>query len=148
MIEQNATVVSQDKEFVWVQTERKSTCGQCAVQKGCGTAVLSEYFRARSQAVAVLKTLSVSEGDKVVIGLEEEALIRGSLAVYSLPLVFMFVAGLVGETLSSQLLIESEGLTVTFSLLGLLLGAIWLRRFGLSVKFDKRYQPVLLRHSE
>ncbi|MDH5801031.1 MAG: SoxR reducing system RseC family protein [Gammaproteobacteria bacterium] len=129
MIEQNATVVKLDRDLVWVQTEQKSVCGQCAVNKGCGTAIIGDYFQSRQKRLAVLKTLSVSEGDRVVIGLEEQALIKGSVAVYIVPLLVMFGFGLLGEVLQQQLLLQSELVTVILALLGLGLGAVWLRYF-------------------
>lgn len=145
MIEQNATVVKQDQNYVWVETMQNTVCGQCSAQGGCGTAILGDYFKRRSKLVAVLKTIPVSEGDRVVIGLEEQALVRGSVAVYIVPLLFIFALGVLGETLSAQLLLDSEYLTVVLAILGLFLGALWLRRYGNSIKLDSRYQPVLLR---
>lgn len=145
MIEQEAVVVSSEQEFVLVQTMQQTSCGQCSVNKGCGTALLSEVFENRRQPLSVLNTLSVKAGDRVIVGLEEQALLKGSMAVYMLPLVFMFVMGLLGETLSEQLLLSSEILTVTLALVGLAFGGMWLRYFSLKVKYDARYQPVLLR---
>ncbi len=44
MITENAIVVSIDNNQTWIETQRKSVCGQCAANKGCGTSVLSKVI--------------------------------------------------------------------------------------------------------
>jgi len=144
MIEETAYVVAADPDGVWVETQRQSACGQCAVRKGCGSAVLSKVLgRKRSRVqVANPNQARVRVGDEVVIGIDESALVRGSMAVYLLPLLSLFLFGVLGQTLARQLMLDnSEGLSIIFSLLGLLLGFAWARRYA---RGDQRYQPVIL----
>ena len=71
---------------------------------------------------------------------------RGSLAVYTLPLLTMFIFGLLGQVLGTQLLSESlELMIIAFSIFGLILGFVWVRLFTRRIASDERYQPVLLR---
>ena len=44
MIAENAQVVGFEGNDIWVETQRKTACGQCAANKGCGTAVLSKVL--------------------------------------------------------------------------------------------------------
>jgi len=48
MIEETASVVALEDDFAWVETQRKSTCGACAVNKGCGAATLAGTQQLRS----------------------------------------------------------------------------------------------------
>lgn len=148
MIEERAQVIALDDEDVWVETQRRSACGQCAANKGCGTATLSKVLGNKRSQVRTLnpKATKVVVGDEVIIGIQEQALVRGSLAIYALPLLSLFLFGLLGDVLSTQLLMQNQDvLPIFFGVLGLMLGFLWVRRFTRAVASDERYQPVLLR---
>jgi len=144
MIEETAHVVAVDPQGVWVETQRQSACGQCAARKGCGTAVLGKVLGKKRSRVLVANPgqAPVRVGDQVLIGIDESALVRGSMAVYLVPLLSFFLFGVLGQTLAHQLMMDSgEGLSIISSLLGLLLGFLWARRYA---RGDQRYQPVIL----
>ena len=148
MIEEQACVIALDDGGVWVETQRRSACGQCAANKSCGTALLSKVLGMKRSRVRTLnpKATKVSVGDEVVIGIAEQALTRGSLAIYTLPLVALFIFALLGETLATQLSIGNKDiLTAGFGMLGLVLGFLWVKRFSRMVSGDPDYQPILLR---
>ena len=148
MIEERAQVIALDAQDVWVETQRRSACGQCAANKGCGTATLSKVLGNKRSQVRTLnpKATQVAVGDEVIIGIQEQALVRGSLVIYTLPLLSMFLFGLLGDVLSTQLHMQNPDLLpVILGLLGLALGFFWVRRFSGSIASDERYQPVLLR---
>lgn len=145
MIEETARIVEMGDGFVWVETQRRTTCGNCAVNKGCGTAVLSKVLGRYRTRIKALNSLSVAIGDEVVIGIRENALLLGSLAVYMLPLVSMLLAGFLGEVLAVNAGIEGDWPGITAGLTGLFLGFVWLRKFSKKISADKDYQPVVLR---
>ncbi len=147
MIEETARIVEMGDGFVWVETQRRTTCGSCAVNKGCGTAVLSKVLGRYRTRIKALNSLSVVIGDEVVIGIRENALLLGSLAVYMLPLAAMLLAGFLGEALAVNASIEGDWPGITAGLTGLFLGFIWLRKFSKKISTDKDYQPVVLRKS-
>ena len=95
MIEEQATVVDCEGDYVWVQTQRQSSCGQCSAKGGCGTQVLAKFLGNKAAYVRCLNSHDVKIGDRVIIGIEESALLSGSFLMYLLPLVIMiFFAGL------------------------------------------------------
>lgn len=148
MIEEHAQVIALEDDDVWVQTQRRSACGQCAANKGCGTATLSKVLGNKRSRVRALnpRATPVAVGDEVIIGINEQALVRGSLAVYTVPLLSLFVFGFLGQILSAQLLMTNHDiLPIVLGLSGLLLGFFWVRRFTRGIAKDARYQPVLLR---
>ena len=147
MIEESASIVELGDGFVWVETRRQTSCGSCAVNKGCGTAVISKALGRYRTRIKALNSLSVTIGDEVIIGIRENTLLLGSLAVYMLPLVFMLLAGFIGEVLAVNAGIVADWPGVTAGLTGLFLGFVWLRKFSKKISADKNYQPVVLRKS-
>lgn len=144
MIEETAQVVATAADGVWVETRRQSACGHCSARKGCGTAVLDKVMGQKRSRVLVSNPHDtvVQVGDEVLIGIDESALVRGSLALYFVPLLSFFLFGLLGQVLSRQWLLgEGEGLSILFSLVGLFAGFAWARHYA---RGDRRYQPVLL----
>lgn len=152
MIEETALVVVAGSAGVWVETQRQSACGHCSARKGCGTAVLGKVMGQKRSRVQVANPdeTPLRVGDEVVIGIEESALVRGSMAIYLVPLLGFFLFGVLGQLLSQQLFLEQadgsggEGLSILFSLGGLFLGFAWARRYA---RGDRRYQPVILSRS-
>ncbi len=149
MIEERAKVVSVEAGFAWVETQRTSTCGSCSANKGCGTGVVAKVVGQRLSRVRAINTIGANVGDEIIIGLHDQALVRGSFAVYAVPLIVMLLMAMAGDLLGSELQLSfKEGLTVIFGLAGLGLGFLWVRRFSLQIADDVRYQPVILRHNQ
>jgi len=145
MIEESAQVIATEGDFVWVETQRQSTCGGCAANQACGTATLAKVLGRRRTRVRALNHDGAQVGDTVIIGLDETALIRGSLAVYAMPLLALFAGGLIGAWLSERWALEGEALTLGLGIAGLIGGLLWLKGFSRRIRDDSRYQPVVLR---
>ena len=145
MIEESAQVIATEGEFVWVETQRQSTCGGCAANQACGTATLAKVLGRRRTRVRARNHEGAQVGDTVIIGLDETALIRGSLAVYATPLLSLFAGGLIGAWLSERWALDGEALTLGLGIAGLIGGLLWLKGFSRRIQDDSRYQPVVLR---
>lgn len=145
MIEESAQVVASEGDFVWVETRRQSTCGACAANQACGTAVLSKVLGQRRTRVRALNPGGAQVGDQVVVGLDEAALLRGSVAMYAVPLLALLAGSIIGSLLAKQWLLAGEALSIGLGLAGLLAGLVWLRGFTRRIRSDSRYQPVVLR---
>lgn len=144
MIEETGHVVETEGEYAWVETQRKSSCGSCAV-KGCGTGALSNILGKRSQRLKVRNPVHAKPGEEVVLGIREQDLLKGSLVVYIFPLLAMFAGALLGEGLAPQWDIDSEVPSLLFGLLGLVAGFLWLRRYNRGLSADERFMAVILR---
>lgn len=147
MIEETGIVVAREGEFAWVEAQRGSVCGACSVSKGCGTSALARLLPNRSARTRALNSAQADVGEHVVLGLNEGALLQGSVAVYLVPLLSLVGFAVLGETLAGQWLIGSEAWTIGFGALGFLAGGFWLRGFTRRITRDPRYQPVVLRRS-
>ncbi|MDZ7805080.1 SoxR reducing system RseC family protein [Thiohalophilus sp.] len=145
MIEETAIVTRCEGEQAWVKAQRKTACGQCQVNKGCGTAVLASVVGQKASHMRVLNSVQAREGETVVIGLHESAMLSGSLAVYLVPLLSLFLFAVTGKVLAEQLMISAvEGVSILFAVIGMLLAIVWLRAFNRRIANDSRYQPVIL----
>lgn len=142
MIEETGLVVALDGDFAYVETERKTSCQSCSVNKGCGTHTLSKVLGQKATRVKALNPLGIGINEIVVVGLDEDALVKGSLAVYSIPVISMLLFALVAQWLVGSA--EGEGWIVLSALFGLMLGFYWLKGFSAKISEDKRYQPVIL----
>ena len=134
MIEETGTVVSQDGDWAIVEPDKTSACGSCSVRNGCGTASLSRFFGQRRHAFHAQNPINARPGDRVVMGLDESSLIKGSVLVYLLPIAGMIVAAMLMSAWAGMNGLNQE----LWSLLGLVLGLLfggflaryWSRRGG------------------
>lgn len=141
MIEESARVIALEEGAVWVETQRKSTCAGCAVKSGCGQGVVQQLgFRERSAQLRVLSDLDLQVGDSVVIGVQEELLVRGSLVVYLLPLLGLFSAGVVAEQMAF-----AEHWVIFSAFLGFVVAGSLVRWQNRNLANDASMQPVVLR---
>jgi sigma-E factor negative regulatory protein RseC len=146
MIEETAQVVRVERGQVWVETRRRSTCSGCAAEKGCGTAVLSKVLGQRRTQIRVLADMSLDVGDQVVIGIAARSLVRGSLAVYAVPLLLLLLGAVLGRLVAgSGLWASAETASLVLGLGGLAAGLLWLKYFTRYIQDDRNYQPVVLR---
>lgn len=158
MIEEQATVIKCEAQYVWVQTQRQSTCGHCSLKNGCGTQLLSKVLGNKIARVRCLNTLKsnsgddsfqLNSGDKVVIGLKESALLNGSLLIYFLPLVIMILLG--GLSVFAAKIWWPDGtdlLSIVASFSGLFLGLYLARSISqenIKSTDNHQYEPVILK---
>lgn len=145
MIEETARVVAREGDEVWVEAERRSACGGCSAASGCGTGALAGVFGRRTLRLRAHDETGAAVGDRVRIGLDEAALVRGSLAVYLVPLLTLLGGALLGESLAPQWGIGSaEGASIALGVAGLAAGMLWVRVFSRGAQRSDRFRAVVL----
>ncbi len=147
MIEEQGRVIDVQDGYVWVETQRRSSCDKCSVNAGCGTSVLSRVLGQRRTRVRALDPLGTKTGDEVVIGIEDAMLLRSSLAAYLVPLLGLLLGAVGGGTLAPVLGISNETGSILCALAGMAAGIIWLSYHSRRTSHDRRYQPVVLRRA-
>ncbi|MBD7976274.1 SoxR reducing system RseC family protein [Serpens gallinarum] len=141
MIEEQGRVVAVEPGAVWVETVRKSTCSTCSANAGCGQGMMEKLgVGSRRGHVRALTDLQLDVGDSVAIGVREELLLRGSLLVYLLPLLSLFLCALLVQALGG-----SEPHIIMASLGGLLCSWLYIRWRSRRTADDPALQPVVLR---
>lgn len=145
MIEESATVVKCEGKFAWVEAQRQTACGNCAANKGCGTSVLAKVVGKKAARMRAINQIDAHVGDTVIVGLSEAGLLKGSLAVYLFPLLFMMLFAITGNVVAMQMVWQTELVVILFAVAGLAVAGIWLRQFTRRIQYDDVYQPVILR---
>lgn len=146
MLEEVGRIIAVDGETAWVETERKSTCHSCSANKGCGSGVLSRFMGRTLGQYPVINRIGAKVGDEVVLGIDENAIIRGSLAAYGIPLASLLAGAFIADAAFAAA--GSDAAAALGGVSGLLAGLAWLRRHTRKIRLDARYQPVVLRRSQ
>jgi sigma-E factor negative regulatory protein RseC len=145
MIEERARVIAIEGEVAWVETQRQSTCGSCSAKNACGSSLLERLVGQRSNQLAVSRIEGLQTGDEVVLGLEESSLLRGSFAVYMMPLLLMLLMAIIANAVLAGSQLASETASILGGLTGLGLGLFWLKAYAKRALIEGRFRPVVLR---
>ena len=99
MIEERARVIAVERDQLLLEAETSSACSACAARQGCGTSVLSKWVGRKFTRFQAPNTVNAQVGDEVIVGLAEDAMLKGSLLVYLLPLLAMIAFALLADAL-------------------------------------------------
>ncbi|MFD2113493.1 SoxR reducing system RseC family protein [Thiorhodococcus fuscus] len=143
MIEQEGTVVAVIGRYARVRTERRGACGNCSVSNACGTSLLERFFGRRPGELTLLNVPSAGVGERVVVGVSEQGLLRASIAAYLVPVLALIGGAMIGDTWGG----DYRGIASLLGAgLGLTLALLWLRRYSvLSVRHPERQSLILKR---
>lgn len=142
MIEESAQVTRADASGVWIEVNRRSACATCSSQAGCGQKKLVDWLPSKRVEIRIdnPSNLVLCEGQTVVVGLEEGALLRAALLIYLGPLT-----GLILTTLFLNFLGFSETFQIIGAILGLMFGFIATRIVSVRRLALGDFTPHLLR---
>jgi sigma-E factor negative regulatory protein RseC len=135
MLEQTAEIVRTAPDGVWVQAVEPSGCGNCGGQ-GCSSRRIAELFQRKPRQFLVDCDLSLSPGDRVVVGIAHGSVLKSALRVYGLPLGLMLAGALIAQALQ-----PGDGSAVAGMLAGGLAG--WLGARG-----GRTARPLVLRRED
>ena len=144
MMETQAKVLEVEAGAALVEPMEPSGCSACGSNGGgCGADRIGQVFTLRSKRYRVLDPRGSRVGEAVVIGVADGAVLRGSGAVYMLPLLLIFI----GAMLAGQFapLASRDGWSIAGAAIGFVLGTLWLLWFSRRAARDARFQPVILR---
>lgn len=96
MLEQTAEVIKTASDGIWVQAVEPSGCGTCGGQ-GCASRRIAELFQRKPRHFLVDCDLSLSPGDRIVVGIARGSVLRSALRVYGLPLGLMLAGALLAQ---------------------------------------------------
>lgn len=145
MLTETGRVVAVEHDELWVETIRKSTCGSCAVQKGCGHGLINQISDGSRSYIRVLPGKlspdSCAVNDEVRISIPEEVLLRGSMVVYMMPLAAMLGGAVAAVSLLGG---DSDLLAIMGATAGFALGVGAVRWHAWRHRNDASLQPTLL----
>jgi sigma-E factor negative regulatory protein RseC len=145
MLVERGRVISVDSDGLWVETLQRSACQQCSAQKGCGQSLVA---RSVMKNMTLIKARFGQQskryadkiwrvGDEIDIGIEENALVLGTLIVYLLPLLLLVLGAILGAQ-------YSDAMSAIFSFAGLMLGALFVRWHSATRAKHSFYHAIVL----
>jgi sigma-E factor negative regulatory protein RseC len=145
VITETGRVLQVEGDWAWIACRRQVECARCAEGRGCGGGVLGRLLGDRLHKVRAAKgSVDVVPGDRVLIGLAEEAVLKAAAAVYLLPLLLALGGGVLGAYLTGG----RDFAAVLGAVLGLAAGLAWARGYNHRHAADASLQPVILRLAE
>jgi sigma-E factor negative regulatory protein RseC len=145
VIEERARVIAIKNDQLLLEAETRAACNACEARQGCGTSVLSKWVGRKFTRFQAPNTVNASVGDEVVVGLAEEAMLKGSVFVYLLPLVAMIIFALLADGLISADAATRDLLVLVSAVVGFSL-ALTISRLVLSSRSNRiRLTPVVIR---
>jgi sigma-E factor negative regulatory protein RseC len=147
MIEEQAVVVQVEGTRALLEIERSSPCGLCGATRGCGVSLWGRLFGSRRSGISTSNDLQVQVGDRVIIGVREDALLTSSVMAYLVPVLLICAGALLGSSLAASRA-AGDLYAVVGAVAGLLSGLAWMRLQTRGGRQDGRYQPVMLRRAE
>jgi len=145
MIEGTAHVVAVEGNMAWLVPETGSSCGGCASASACGSkGIGTAASRLEARRFQLVNDAGLRVGERVVVGIRENTLVRASLTAYAIPLATLLSAGALAQWAAG-----SDTITMVAMLAGLALG-LGLARLGagrllvrgeLAPRFIRRASP-------
>ena len=150
MIEEQAVILSISNNShnlsdstATLEIERKVACGLCGKTRGCGNSIWGKLFAHQSTAFKAQNRINAKVGDSVIVGINEQALLKSALLLYILPLATMMI----GAILAKQFL-STDTAAMLGAVLGLVVGFLWVKGHTASSRYFLQQQPVILRLAE
>jgi len=147
MIEESALILSIDPSFdhqtqsvATLEIVRRTACGLCGQKRGCGNALWGKLFAHKASAFKAKNSINAKVGQQVIVGINEQALLKSAFFLYLVPLVTMFLASILLE----RLMHTDEG-AIVGAIIGLILGFIWVKGFTSGKQYFVMHQPEILR---
>jgi len=118
MVEGFAHVVAVEGGVAWLEPEQTSSCGSCASSSACGAkGIGTTASRLEARRFKLDNYAGLVVGERVVVGIRENALVKASLTAYAIPLAAMLGAGAMAQWAAG-----SDGITMAAMVAGLVLG--------------------------
>jgi len=145
MIEERAQVIAIKGNQLVLQAQTQSACGSCSASQGCGTSLLSKVIGRKFTQFQAENIVNAVVGDTVIVGIAEDALLKGSLVMYVIPVFGMLVFALLAEYLLVESTQSRDLMIALSALIGLVFGSFISRWYFQRRSSIKLFSPVILR---
>ena len=136
--EEKAIVSHVKGDYVFLETQNTTSCDNCSTKSGCSQ--VSSIFTFKSKNKLRMKnSLSLKQGDAVIIAMAPDKLMLATVLMYLLPLVLLFVFSFIAK------LLLGENASIIFGLVGLFFGLFLVKQFTQQKAIAAMFQPKLVR---
>lgn len=123
LVEGVAHVVALEGDTAWLAPEQGAGCGGCPSAPTCGSKAMNTASgRLEARRFQLVNDAGLRIGDRVVVGVRENTVLRASMTAYMIPLATLLISGTLAESIAGD-----DFVTVAVMLAGLALG-LWLAR--------------------
>ncbi len=144
MIEEQAQVVDIKEGRLILQAQTQSSCGGCEVSKGCGTSLLAKVVGRKFTHFQAENNINAKIGDTVVVGIAEDALLKGSVVMYVLPIFSMLIFALLADFLLADEQYR-DLIIAACAVMGMITGALTSKWYFQRQSSAQLFSPVVLR---
>ncbi len=146
MIEEHAVILALDSHpntpasTATLEVVRTKACSLCGQTSGCGNQMWGKMFAHKSTDFKAKNTIDAKVGDKVIVGIDEQAFMRSAIFLYIIPLVTMLIV-----TIFVSQITDSDGAAIIAAVVGLAIGFIWIKGHVSGGNYFQDHQPTILR---
>ncbi len=127
-----AQVVAVEGNTVWLVPESGTSCGGCSSAAACGSKGIGTVAsRLEQRRFQMVNEAGLKIGERVVVGVSENAVLRASLTAYAIPLATLLVSGGLAQWAAGH-----DFITMGAMLVGLVFG-LWLSRVRAGQLMDR-----------
>ncbi len=145
MIEEQAQVIAIKEGQLVLQAQTQSSCGSCEASKGCGTSLLAKVVGRKFTRFQAENNIDAKVGDTVVVGIAEDALLKGSMVMYILPIFGMLFFAVLADYYLSTNGAYRDLMVAAFAIAGLAAGAATSKWYFQRQSSSQLFSPVILR---
>lgn len=145
MIEEQAQVVDIKEGRLILQAQTQSSCGSCEVSKGCGTSLLAKVVGRKFTHFQAENNINAKIGDTVVVGIAEDALLKGSVVMYVLPIFGMLIFALLADSFFLPDEYYRDLAIAACAVMGMVAGALISKWYFQRRSSAQLFSPVVLR---
>lgn len=145
MIEENAQVIEIKGNKLFLQAQTQSSCGSCAVKKGCGTSLLAKVVGRKFTYFQAENDINARVGDTVVVGISEDALLKGSVMMYVLPIMCMLVTALIADFSLNEAGYYRDLMIAVMAIMGFIFGSLVSKWYFNRQSSARLFSPIVLR---
>lgn len=149
-MEMHVRIIRTDQhDTAWVEAiAETSGCNSCNSNGnnsgGCGADNIGRMFLGSTpHRFRVLDPIGCHVGDEAIINIADGSVVRSAALVYLLPLLLVFTGAILASYLANPA--TAELASILGALTGLALAAGWLWRANRHIRYNPRYQPIILR---
>ncbi|NBV74536.1 MAG: hypothetical protein EBR59_00705 [Methylococcaceae bacterium] len=117
-MQQSVFVTRVEPGHIWVRSEAASACSACSQRTHCGTSSISLLLPVRELKLPCQD--SFCPGDRLILSIDDKAVLGGAVLLYALPLVLMLLVTSIWD-----LLLPAWSLWLPLIALLSLVGSFW-----------------------
>ena len=145
MIEEQAQVIELDGDKLILQAQTQSACGSCSANKGCGTSLLSKVIGRKFTSFQAQNNVNAVVGDTVIVGIPEDALLKGSLVMYAIPVMGMLIFAVLADFALGASVGSRDLMIAASAIMGLVFGSLISKGYFQRQSSIQLFSPVILR---